>query len=390
MNAQWESAPWNRQHDHHGHLVHKVVVSRTVSLVTFSALLALALFGGRPAVAAHPGASESAPSSSSSGSSGGGGSSTHESAPSSSGSNGGGSSARESGSSASGGGGSSSGSRASGSSGSGGASGGGGAAAHDSGASGRGSSSPGPATPRDQPARSPRATDGELPAPAAPAGASPRAASGSSRPAGPAQRKPAAGGQTPAVVRSGGRGDERNPPELEPRLPRKPGRPPGPPINGQPRPPAHAGDEPLDPGVFYVYDNTEPESSFLAGEPCRIVCQSAPSVQCSSYAGDCQGLPDRLLCDGQTFLCPGTEVSDASDAPEQPAVQDQAAEADQAGQTCEGRDDLGHDRQLDGSHGRECGREHDRHAGRHQGSDRGCPQGQGNAEVSCSGANALP
>src|SRR5579864_2806002 len=153
MNAQWESAPWNRQHEHHDYLAPRVGVSRTVSLVAFSALLALALVGGRPA-AAHPGASESAPSasssssggggssshesysspsssssssssssgsssggssshesaSSSSGSSGGGGSSTHESAPSSSsGSNGGGSSSRESGSSASGGGGSSSG-----------------------------------------------------------------------------------------------------------------------------------------------------------------------------------------------------------------------------------------------------------------------------------------
>jgi hypothetical protein len=41
MNAQWESAPWNRQHDHHDHLVPRVGVSRTVSLVTFSALLAL-------------------------------------------------------------------------------------------------------------------------------------------------------------------------------------------------------------------------------------------------------------------------------------------------------------------------------------------------------------
>jgi hypothetical protein len=405
MNAQWESAPWNRQHEQHDHLAPKIVVSRTVSLVTFSALLALALVGGRPAAAAHPGASESAPSasssstsggggssshesySSSSGSSSGGGSSSHEGASSSSSSNGGASSARESGSSASGGGGSSSGSHASGSSGSGGASGGGGAAAHDAGASGRGSSSPGPATPRDLPARSPRVTDGELPAPAAPSGASPRAARGSSQPAGPAQRKPAAGGQTPAVVRSGGRGDERNPPELEPRLPHKPGRPPGPPISGQPRPPAHSGDGPFDPGVFYVYDNTEPESSYLAGEPCRIVCQSDPSVQCSSYAGDCQGLPDRLICDGQTFLCPGTEVSDASDAPEQPAVQDQAAQLDQAGHTtCEARED----RQLDGSHGRECGREHDRHAGRHQGSGRGCPQGQPTAEGSCSGANASP
>ncbi|HXO42682.1 MAG TPA: hypothetical protein VN999_14610 [Thermoanaerobaculia bacterium] len=198
-------------------------------------------------------------------------------------------------------------------------------------------------------------------------------------------------------MRSGVRGDERNPPELEPRLLHKPGQPPGPPINGQPRPPAQSGDGPFDPGVFYVYDNTDPESSYLAGEPCRIVCQADPSVQCSSYAGDCQGLADRLICDGQTFLCPGTVVSDASDAPEQPAVQDQAAKTNQAAQLCEGRDDLGHDRQLDGSHGcehvRADGREHgrhDRHEGHHQGCDQGCPQGQANAAVSGSGANAKP
>jgi hypothetical protein len=194
-------------------------------------------------------------------------------------------------------------------------------------------------------------------------------------------------------VGSGGvRGDERHPPELEPRPPHKPGRPPGPPINGQPRPPAHSGDGPLDPGVFYVYDNTAPESDYLAGEPCRIVCQSDPSVQCSSYAGDCQGLPDRLICDGQTFPCPGTSVSDASDAsdaPEQPAVQDQAAKPDQAGQPCEARDDLGQDRQLDGRHGREHGRDRGRHEGNRQGCDHGCRQGQASAGVSCSGANAV-
>jgi hypothetical protein len=187
-------------------------------------------------------------------------------------------------------------------------------------------------------------------------------------------------------VHSGVRGDERNPPALEPRLPLEPGRPPAPPINGQPLPPAHSGDEPLDPGIFYVYDNTEPESSFLAGEPCRIVCQSDPSVQCSSYAGDCQGLPDRLICDGQTFLCPGTEVIDASDGPQQPAVQAPAAKPDQAGQTCEARED----RQPDRSHGRERGREHGRHEGHQQGCDQGCPQGQANAELSCSGAKGLP
>ncbi|HEV3075306.1 MAG TPA: hypothetical protein VHB47_12865 [Thermoanaerobaculia bacterium] len=207
-----------------------------------------------------------------------------------------------------------------------------------------------------------------------------------------------------------GKGDERHPPEgrqFEPRKPHKPGPPP--PINGQPRPPAQSGNGPLDPGVFYVYDNTVPESSYLAGEPCRIVCQSDPSVQCSSYAGDCQGLPDRLICDGQTFLCPGTEVgdaSDASDAPEQPAAQDQAAKPDQAGQLCEARDDRRQDRQAGREHGREDGREHGRedgrdhdreHArreGRHQGCDpgcdQGCRQGQASAEVPANGASAVP
>ncbi|HXO41948.1 MAG TPA: hypothetical protein VN999_10890, partial [Thermoanaerobaculia bacterium] len=88
MNAQWESALWNRQHDRHDHLVPEVVVSRTVSLVTFSALLALVLAGGRPAVA-HPGGSGSASSGSSessfgsSSSASSGGSSSHESASSS-------------------------------------------------------------------------------------------------------------------------------------------------------------------------------------------------------------------------------------------------------------------------------------------------------------------
>jgi hypothetical protein len=162
-----------------------------------------------------------------------------------------------------------------------------------------------------------------------------------------------------------------------------------PPINGQPRPPAQSGNEPLDPGVFYVYDNTSPESYYMTGEPCRIACQSDPSVQCSSYAGDCQGLSDQVICDGQAFQCPGTDASDASDesaasdAPKQPALQDQAAKPDQAAQPCEARgDDRGQDRQLDRRHGR--------HEGHHQGCDQGCRQGQGNAKVSCTGANAAP
>jgi hypothetical protein len=133
----------------------------------------------------------------------------------------------------------------------------------------------------------------------------------------------------------------------------------------------------------------------MTGEPCRIVCQSDPSVQCSSYAGDCQGLSDQVICDGQAFQCPGTDASDASDAsdaidasdaPKQPALQDQAAKPDQAGQPCEARDDRGQDRQLDRRHGRD----HGRHEGHHQGCDQGCRQWLANAEVPCSGANAAP
>ena len=169
-----------------------------------------------------------------------------------------------------------------------------------------------------------------------------------------------------------------------------------PPINGQPRPPAQSGNGPYDPGVFYVYDNTAPESSYLADEPCRVVCQSDSSVQCSSYAGNCIGLSDQVICDGQAFQCPGTDASDASDtidasdasdAPTQAALQDQAAKPDQAGQPCEARgDDRGQDRQLD----RQLDRRHGRHEGHHQGCDQRCRQGQANAEVSCSGANAAP
>jgi hypothetical protein len=166
--------------------------------------------------------------------------------------------------------------------------------------------------------------------------------------------------------------------------------PPRPPINGQPRPPAQSGNGPYDPGVFYVYDNTSPESSYLAGEPCRIVCQSDSSVQCSSYTGDCQGLSDQLICDGQAFLCPGTDASDATDAPEQPALQVQAAKPDQASQPCEAGDDRRQDRQQDRRHGREHGREHGRHEGDHPGCDQGCRQGQANAAVPCSGTNAVP
>jgi hypothetical protein len=173
-------------------------------------------------------------------------------------------------------------------------------------------------------------------------------------------------------------------------VPLKPGRPPGPPINGQPRPPAQSGDGPLDPGVFYLYDNTAPESSYLSGEPCRIVCQSDPSVQCSSYTGDCQGLSDQVICDGQVFHCPSIEATDSTDAPQQAAVQDQAAKLDQAAQPCGARDDLGQDRQGDRRQGREHGRDRGRHAGNRQGCDQGCRQGQTSAGVPCSGTNPVP
>jgi len=122
----------------------------------------------------------------------------------------------------------------------------------------------------------------------------------------------------------------------------------------------------------------------MAGEPCRIVCQSDPSVRCSSYSGDCQGLPDRLICDGQTFMCPATNSIGVIGASEQPAVQDKAAQLNQADQPCEGgSQDRGQDRNQDRGHGR-----HRR--GRHQACDQNCRQGQTNAEVSCSGTNALP
>ncbi|HXO42679.1 MAG TPA: hypothetical protein VN999_14595, partial [Thermoanaerobaculia bacterium] len=70
------------------------------------------------------------------------------------------------------------------------------------------------------------------------------------------------------------------------------------------RHPPPPGRFPRQPGVYYLYDNTTPQSSYCAGEPCTLVCQSAPSVRCSSARGACKGLADRLICDGQTFMCP--------------------------------------------------------------------------------------
>lgn len=156
-------------------------------------------------------------------------------------------------------------------------------------------------------------------------------------------------------------------------MPLKPVLPQRPPANRHPRPPAET--DYYDPGVFYLYDNSSPESSYLEGEPCRIVCQSDPSVQCASYTGQCQGLPDRLICDGQTFMCPAAITIAAS---EQPAQADPAKQAaDQADQACQDSD-------------RGQGRSQGGHDGRHQGCHHGCRQGQAKAEVSCSGANAVP
>jgi len=381
MDARLGSRPRNQRHDH---LVTKVVV-RTVFLFSFPALIALVVASGSPAVAGPHGGSESvssgpshesapssssgssssshdsAPSSSSSSSS----SSSRESAPSSSSSGSSGSSSHESGSSTNGS--ASSGSHGGGTSTSSSGSSGASAAPHES---ARGASPSGPAPGRDEPARSSRTAGEDRPAPPKPSGTSRHPAGASPHPAAPVQAKPSAQGQPPGAGGLQGKGDERNPQGrlLEPPS-HRPGKPPingppRPPINGQPQPPApqppapqppaqSSDEEPYDPGVFYLYDNFSPESDYLVGEPCRIVCQAAPSVQCSSYSGQCQGLPDRLICDGQTFMCPG------SVAPEQLDQPHQQAQADQHGERCEGR-----------------------HKGRRH--------GHAKAGVSCSGANGVP
>jgi hypothetical protein len=44
-----------------------------------------------------------------------------------------------------------------------------------------------------------------------------------------------------------------------------------------------------------------------AGQPCTIRCPSAPTVRCSSAAGDCQiayGAYDYIICDGIATQCP--------------------------------------------------------------------------------------
>jgi len=179
------------------------------------------------------------------------------------------------------------------------------------------------------------------------------------------QVKPSVPGKPPGAAGSGGRGDERNPQiRLLELLPHRPGKPPingppRPPVNGQPQPPApqppaqSSEEEPYEPGIFYLYDNFSPESDYMVGEPCRIVCQADPSVQCSSYSGQCQGLADRLICDGETFMCPPSVAPKQLDQPNPQLL------ADQQDERCEGR---------------HKGRRH-RHA---------------KAAVSCSGAKAVP
>jgi hypothetical protein len=142
--------------------------------------------------------------------------------------------------------------------------------------------------------------------------------------------------------------------------------------------------EPWDSGFFYLYDNYSPESSYVADEPCRIVCQSDSSVQCSSYSGQCSGLPDRLICDGQAVMCP---AGDALDQTNPPGQSDQATQSDQR---CAARPAGSDQGQLKtdpacnapaggATRAQRCD---DRRAGRHQ--------GQGKAAVSCSGANGTP
>jgi hypothetical protein len=145
-------------------------------------------------------------------------------------------------------------------------------------------------------------------------------------------------------------------------------------------------DSPWDPGFFYLYDNTSPESDYVADEPCRVVCQSDPSVQCSSYAGDCSGLPDRLVCDGQTVMCPASAAQHQV-VQTSPAVQP----ASQSDQPCAGRHEgsgqgqAKTDAPCNGKGGAATPAERceDRRDG-------GRRHGQGKAAVSCNGANGTP
>jgi hypothetical protein len=79
-------------------------------------------------------------------------------------------------------------------------------------------------------------------------------------------------------------------------------------------------------------------------------------VQCSSYSGQCSGQPDRLICDGQTVMCPGSVT------PDQPNQPDLANASSQKDQQCEGR---------------HPDRRHRRH-------------GQTKRDVSCGSASAAP
>jgi hypothetical protein len=188
----------------------------------------------------------------------------------------------------------------------------------------------------------------------------------------------------------GGAARTRPPQVSHPGPPRsQPGQPPS---TIQPGPSGSGGDdsEPWDPGFFYLYDNTSPES---------IVCQSDPSVQCSSYSGQCSGLPDRLICDGQTVMCPTGAAPDQADQADQP---DPMGQATRSGQPCVGRpegSDQGQgqgqlkEQQAQAKTGLPCrapgaaAKPAQRCAGRPDGAGR---QGQGKAAVSCSGANGVP
>lgn len=44
-----------------------------------------------------------------------------------------------------------------------------------------------------------------------------------------------------------------------------------------------------------------------AGQPCKIACEYAPEVECSSHNGSCEyywGAYDYIICDGIPIQCP--------------------------------------------------------------------------------------
>jgi hypothetical protein len=152
--------------------------------------------------------------------------------------------------------------------------------------------------------------------------------------------------------------------------------------------------EPWDPGFFYLYDNTSPESSYVPDEPCRVVCLSDPSVQCSSYSGQCSGLPDRLICDGQTVMCPGGAAPNQAAQSDQPCqgqdqgqLQGQAQGQGQVQGQGQGQAQAQAKASLPCSGTGAAAKPAQRCEGRPAA---GRPHGQGKAAVSCSGANGVP